>query len=218
MTVYQGNHDKKVLSSGLSCAHLTQTRNCGDGGAFEVPSFCGPDSCKLGLSATCLRSQCPVQHSKPWLPNSCPEDPSTRAVRGIESCFLPRQTQNKEYKLSHQWTAEGLAVPPPPLPPFPIHSNFPLRAGCPFCVRCHSTRCRRWGPRAMGPRIPCEQRPLWRVPRWARGQMGKVVGRKIQTKSYYVVSKKVSKDPQPLFHSSCHVLKAPNPTVELVLV
>lgn len=56
MTVYQGNHDKKVLSSGLSCAHLTQTKNCGDGGAFEVPSFCGPESCKLGLSATCLRS------------------------------------------------------------------------------------------------------------------------------------------------------------------
>lgn len=94
------------------------------------------------------------------VPNSCSEHPSTKAVRGLESCFLTqRETNLKEYKQSYQLTAEGLAVLLL-LPPFPNLSNFPLRARCPFCVRYHSTQYLHWGPSGSRPRILWVPSPL----------------------------------------------------------
>lgn len=146
--------------------------------------FYSPGSWRL--EAACDSLEVPEMVSIPafqsLVPNSCSEHPSTKAVRGSESCFLT-QRQTNEYKQSHQLTAEGLAVLLL-LPPFPNLSNFPLRARCPFCVRCHSTQCLHWGPRGSGPRILWVQSPLPRVPCWVKGWMRKVAGRGIQTKLF----------------------------------
>ena len=146
----------EILSSGLSRAHPIQTRNCGNGGgASEVPLILWPS--KLKPEMPCDPPEIPEAASssapQSLAPNSCSEDPSTKAVRGWASCLLGRQTRNKQYQQAHQWTAEGPAAPPL-LPASPDPSNSPSRARCPFCVRCHSTRCLRWGPRAGGPRTP----------------------------------------------------------------
>lgn len=155
------------------------------------------------------------------VPNSCSEHPSTKAVRGLESCFLSqRETNLKEYKQSYQLTAEGLAVLLL-LPPFPNLSNFPLRARCPFCVRYHSTQYLHWGPSGSRPRILWVPSPLWRVPCWGKGWMGKLVGRGMQTKLFcglFLRKRQKSHSPYsfPVLHST-----SPSPhwthTQELVL-
>lgn len=163
-------------------------------------------------------TECPFQHSNPWIPNSWSEDSSTKADGDLEGLSHP-DTEQKKHEQAHQQTAEGLAAPPP-LPAFPTHSNFPLRAGCPFCVRCHSTRCLRWGPREVGPRIRWVRSPLW----WAvgrrchagqgvKGKGGKKKNSKQITVSCFWERVRRSTTSVPFFlsHSCCPTLCALNP-------
>lgn len=108
-------------------------------------------------------------HRQPWGPPTlrpwkvmardtcgCPEGhrQGCRQLRG--SCTAAaeaRETSRTETQEgdqpAHPLTAGGPAAPPPP-PPSPGPSGRPSRAGCPSCVRCHSTQCLRWGPGTEG--------------------------------------------------------------------